>query len=88
LLAAFKTLIYSVILLVRLPLFKPFSKRLTLSYTEVEDTAVLLLMTEDGSTGIIEVTWSLAAGVNIVEIYGIKGAAYVYYMDGTSRCRV
>jgi predicted dehydrogenase len=49
---------------------------------EVEDTAVVLLSTEDNRMGVVEASWVLAAGFNVVEVYGTEGAAMVHYWDG------
>lgn len=49
---------------------------------EVEDTAALLLSTEDNRIGVIEASWALQAGLNVVEVYGTLGAARVHYWDG------
>jgi len=53
---------------------------------DVEDTAVALLSTSDNRMGVVEASWVLAAGFNVVEVYGTGGAAMVHYWDGfTSR---
>lgn len=49
---------------------------------EVEDTAALLLSTEDNRIGVVEASWALEAGLNVVEVYGTLGAARVHYWDG------
>lgn len=49
---------------------------------EVEDTAMALLSTADRRMGIVEASWVLAAGFNVVEVYGTEGAAMVHYWDG------
>jgi len=49
---------------------------------EVEDTAIALLSTEDGRMGVVEASWVLVAGFNVVEVYGTEGAAMVHYWDG------
>lgn len=52
----------------------------------VEDTAAMMLVAESGAIGIIESSWTLQGGVNVVEIYGTEGVAYIHYWDGfTSR---
>jgi len=47
-----------------------------------EDTAAMLLTAESGAVGIIEASWALQAGVNVVEVYGTRGVAFVHYWDG------
>lgn len=49
---------------------------------EVEDTAIALLSTKDNRMGVVEASWSLAAGFNVVEVYGTEGAGMVHYWDG------
>lgn len=49
---------------------------------EVEDTAIALLSTSDNRMGVVEASWALAAGFNVVEVYGTEGAAMVHYWDG------
>ncbi|GIV20222.1 MAG: dehydrogenase [Armatimonadota bacterium] len=49
---------------------------------EVEDTAIVLLSTSDKRMGVVEASWVLAAGFNVVEVYGTEGAAMVHYWDG------
>jgi len=49
---------------------------------EVEDTAIVLLSTADNRMGVVEASWVLAAGFNVVEVYGTEGAAMVHYWDG------
>ncbi|MDW8289766.1 MAG: Gfo/Idh/MocA family oxidoreductase [Armatimonadota bacterium] len=49
---------------------------------EVEDTAIALLSTSDQRMGVIEASWVLAAGFNVIEVYGTQGAAMVHYWDG------
>ena len=48
----------------------------------VEDTAIALLSTSDNRMGVVEASWVLAAGFNVVEVYGTEGAAMVHYWDG------
>jgi len=48
----------------------------------VEDTAAMLLVSKSGAIGIIEASWTLPGGVNVVEVYGTKGVAFVHYWDG------
>lgn len=48
----------------------------------VEDTAAMLLEGESGAIGVIEASWVLEAGVNVIEVYGTKGVAEVHYWDG------
>jgi predicted dehydrogenase len=50
--------------------------------SEVEDTAVALLATADCRMGVIEASWSLEGGYNVVEVYGTQGVAIVHYWDG------
>lgn len=50
--------------------------------SKVEDTAIALLSTSDNRMGVVEASWSLAAGFNVVEVYGTEGAAMVHYWDG------
>lgn len=49
---------------------------------DVEDTAIALLSTSDNRMGVVEASWVLAAGFNVVEVYGTEGAAMVHYWDG------
>jgi predicted dehydrogenase len=49
---------------------------------DVEDTAIALLSTTDNRMGVVEASWVLAAGFNVVEVYGTEGAAMVHYWDG------
>ena len=46
---------------------------------EVEDSAVLLIESEGGALGVIEVSWATAPSENIIELYGEKGTAIVDY---------
>jgi len=48
----------------------------------VEDTAAMLLVSTSGAIGTIEASWTLPGGVNVVEVYGTKGVAFVHYWDG------
>jgi predicted dehydrogenase len=48
----------------------------------VEDSAAMLLVSETGAIGLIEASWTLPGGVNVVEVYGTKGVAFVHYWDG------
>lgn len=50
----------------------------------VEDTAAVLLEGR-GTVGVVEATWSVPGGRNIVEIYGTAGACIVDYDAGTLR---
>jgi len=47
-----------------------------------EDTAAMLLTAESGAVGTIEASWALQAGVNVVEVYGTRGVAFIHYWDG------
>lgn len=47
-----------------------------------EDTAAMLLQAESGAVGVIEASWAVQGGVNVVEVYGTKGVAFVHYWDG------
>lgn len=49
---------------------------------DVEDAAIALLSTSDNRMGVVEASWSLAAGFNVVEVYGTEGAGMVHYWDG------
>ncbi len=52
----------------------------------VEDTAAMMLVAESGAIGIVEASWTLQGGVNVIEVYGTDGVAYIHYWDGfTSR---
>lgn len=57
-------------------------RRTNPSITGVEDTAIALLSTADNRMGVVEASWSLAAGFNVVEVYGTNGSAMVHYWDG------
>jgi predicted dehydrogenase len=46
---------------------------------DVEDSAALVLRSADGAIGVIDAGWSTPYGVNVIEIYGEKGAATVDY---------
>lgn len=53
-----------------------------------EDTAAMLLVAESGAIGTIEASWALPGGVNVVEVYGTRGVAFIHYWDGfTSRIK-
>ena len=45
----------------------------------VEDTAVIVMQTEAGALGIVEVSWSLPGSRNVIEIYGTAGACLIDY---------
>ncbi len=49
---------------------------------KVEDTAAMLLQSDSGAIGTIEASWTLQAGVNVIEVYGTKGVAEIHYWDG------
>ncbi len=51
----------------------------------VEDTAMILLESENGAMGIVEVSWSLPGNRNVVEVYGTAGACIVDYDSDTVR---
>ena len=51
----------------------------------VEDTAMILLESENGAMGVVEVSWSLPGSRNVVEIYGTAGACIVDYDADTVR---
>jgi predicted dehydrogenase len=48
----------------------------------IEDTAAILLQSDSGAVGVIEASWTLPGGVNVVEVYGTEGIAEVHYWDG------
>lgn len=48
----------------------------------VEDTAAMVLRSDTQGVGVIEASWALAAGANVVEVYGTKGTAFIHYWDG------
>jgi predicted dehydrogenase len=48
----------------------------------VEDTAAMLLESKSGAIGVIEASWTLQGGVNVIEVYGTEGVAEVHYWDG------
>jgi len=48
----------------------------------VEDTAAMLLQSKSGAIGIIEASWTLQGGVNVIEVYGTEGVAEIHYWDG------
>lgn len=58
------------------------TRRTSPAIGEVEDTAIALLSTADNRMGVVEASWVLAAGFNVVEVYGTEGAAMVHYWDG------
>ncbi len=53
---------------------------------DVEDTAIIILRTSDGTVGSLEASWRTPPGEWFVTIYGTKGAATVDY--GTDELRV
>jgi predicted dehydrogenase len=57
-------------------------RRTNPAVAEVEDTAIALLSTADHRMGVVESSWSLEGGYNVVEVYGTDGAAMVHYWDG------
>jgi predicted dehydrogenase len=42
----------------------------------------MLLESDTGAVGIIEASWTLQGGVNVIEVYGTEGVAEVHYWDG------
>ncbi|MBM3500346.1 MAG: Gfo/Idh/MocA family oxidoreductase, partial [Armatimonadetes bacterium] len=48
----------------------------------VEDTAAMLLQSKSGAIGVLEASWTLQGGVNVVEVYGTEGVAEIHYWDG------
>ena len=48
----------------------------------IEDTAAMLLQSKSGAIGVIEASWTLQGGVNVIEVYGTEGVAEVHYWDG------
>jgi predicted dehydrogenase len=48
----------------------------------VEDSAAMLLQSTSGAVGVIEASWTLQGGVNVIEVYGTEGVAEVHYWDG------
>jgi predicted dehydrogenase len=48
----------------------------------VEDTAAMMLVSRSGCIGLIEASWVLPAGPNVIEVYGTKGVAFIHYWDG------
>ncbi len=52
---------------------------------DVEDTVGLLLQGVSGAIGVVEASWSLPGGRNVVEIYGSAGACIVDYDAATLR---
>lgn len=55
---------------------------------DVEDSAAMVLRSVDGAIGVIDAGWSTPYGVNVIEIYGEKGAAIVDYDHNVLRYRV
>lgn len=45
----------------------------------VEDSAIVTLVAETGSLGVIEASWATPGGRNVVELYGTAGACIVDY---------
>jgi predicted dehydrogenase len=54
----------------------------------VEDSAALLLESENGAIGVIEASWDTPFSMNVVELYGERGAAIVDYDTGVFRYRL
>lgn len=46
---------------------------------EVEDSAIVLIESEGGSLGVIEVSWATSSSENVIELYGATGTAIVDY---------
>ena len=46
---------------------------------EVEDSAAVLIESEGGSLGVIEVSWATDPSENVIELYGERGTAIVDY---------
>jgi predicted dehydrogenase len=55
---------------------------------EVEDSAAMILRSATGAIGVIDASWSTPYGLNVIEIYGEKGAAIVDYDRNVLRYRV
>ena len=55
---------------------------------DVEDSAAMVLRSAGGAIGVIDAGWSTPYGVNVIEIYGEKGAAIVDYDRNVLRYRV
>jgi len=55
---------------------------------DVEDSAAMLLNSENDAIGVIEASWMTPWSANIVEVYGEAGAAVVDYDRGETRYRV
>jgi len=55
---------------------------------DVEDSAAMLLTAAGGAIGVIEASWVTPYGVNVIEIYGEKGAAIVDYDHNALRYRL
>lgn len=53
----------------------------------VEDSAAMLLRSEDGALGVIEASWINPWSANVVEIYGDCGAAVINYDTGATLLR-
>lgn len=54
---------------------------------DVEDSAAMVLRSADGAIGVIDAGWSTPYAVNVIEIYGEKGAAIVDYDRNQLRYR-
>ena len=54
----------------------------------LEDSAAMLLKTEDGALGVIEASWMTPWSANVVELYGERGAAVIDYDTGATRYRL
>lgn len=54
----------------------------------VEDSAAMLLQSEDGAIGVIEASWMTPWSANVIEVYGENGAAVVDYDTGETRYRL
>lgn len=51
----------------------------------VEDSAAIVLQTENGALGVIESSWATPNGRNVVELYGTAGTCIVDYDTGQVR---
>lgn len=51
----------------------------------VEDSAAVVLQSDNGALGVIESSWSTPGGSNVVELYGTAGACIVDYDNNTVR---
>ena len=63
-------------------------KTFILGVEGVEDTAALLLESEEGALGVIEASWDTPFSANVVELYGEEGAVFIDYDSGEMRFRL